>query len=98
VSFRLILSDQLGPGNNWAGVFAAYFGAFSVKKVRLINEVAGMPLDYYTTGWLTDLQLSARAPLWAITTSRYLADQKAAGHTVYEDDGVTPMTMGITYQ
>jgi hypothetical protein len=98
VSFRLLLSDQLGPGNYWSGVFAAYFGAFSVKKVRLINQVAGMPLDYYTTGWLTDAQLSARAPLWAIITSRYLSDQKAAGQTVYEDDGVTQMTMGTSYQ
>lgn len=98
VSFKMNLSDILGRGSYWDGIFATYFGTFSVKKVRLINQIAGMPLDYYTTGWLTDLNLSARASFYAITVAQYLNDQHAAGNTIYEDDGVTPMTMGAAYQ
>jgi hypothetical protein len=97
LNFRFNISDEIGPGNSWTGVFQTYFGNFSVKKVRLINTVAGMPLDYYTTGWLTDLNLAARAASWAIFMSRYLADQKAAGNTILDEDG-TEMMMGPAYR
>jgi hypothetical protein len=97
-SFKLNISDMLGQGQYWSGVFNTYFGAFSIKKVRLINQITGMPLNYYTTGWLTDLNLNARAGLYAITMARYLSDQKAAGNAIYEDNGVTPMVMGAAYQ
>lgn len=95
--FRINVSDNVGPGSYWTGIFAAFFGTFSVKKVRLINEIAGMPLDYYTTGWLTDLNLNARAGSWAIFMSRYLSDQKKAGNTIYDEDG-SEMTMGVAYR
>lgn len=97
ISFKLNLNDILGPGQYWNSM-TSYFGTFSVKKIRLINQVAGMPLNYYISTWLRDTQSSAKLALYAITTARYLSDQKALGNTVYEDDGVTPMTMGVAYQ
>lgn len=97
LNFRFNITDNIGPGNYWTGIFQAYFGNFSVKKVRLINSVAGMPLDYYTTGWLTDLNLNARATTWAIFVTRYLSDQKAAGNTILDEDG-TEMMMGVAYR
>lgn len=97
LNFRFNITDDIGPGNYWTGVFQPYFGTFSVKKVRLINSIAGMPLDYYTTGWLTDLNLNARATTWAIFMTRYLADQKTAGNTILDEDG-TEMMMGVAYR
>ncbi|WP_426330190.1 DUF4843 domain-containing protein [Pedobacter sp. R-06] len=97
-NFKLYISDVLVDGKYWSGVFAAYFGAFSKKKVLLINQIVGMPLDYYTSGWLTDVNVSAKSTVWAITMSHYLADQKAAGKTIFEDDGVTEMVMAPAYQ
>lgn len=96
LSFKINLSDQLTQGNYWTSVFATYFGTFSVKKLRLINQVAGMPLDYVLNG-LYDLNMAARCASWAITMSRYLDDRQQAGQTVYDEDGVTPMTMGAGY-
>ncbi len=96
LNFRFNITDNIGPGTYWTGIFQTYFGPFSVKKVRLINSVAGMPLDYYTTGWLTDLNLNARAATWAIFMARYLADQKLAGNTILDEDG-TEMVMGVAY-
>ena len=91
------VSDILQAGPYWTSLFATYFGNFSVKKVRLLNTVAGMPLNFPING-IYDINLSADASLYAITTSRYLQDQASAGNTIYEDDGITPMTMGANYQ
>jgi len=95
LTFKVNISDMFTA---WSSSFTAYYGTFSIKKVRLINQIAGMPLDYYTKGWLTDLQFASRVGSWTITMSHYLVDQKAAGHTVYEDDGVTEMKMALAYQ
>ncbi|HEY0174759.1 MAG TPA: DUF4843 domain-containing protein [Pedobacter sp.] len=98
LSFKISFSDLLGPGTYWTNIFQAYFGAFSIKKVKLMNQAVGLPLNYWTTGWLTDLSLAARCTTWAIAMSHYLADQAAAGHPVYEDDGLTLMVMAPNYQ
>jgi hypothetical protein len=97
-TFKLNISDMLVAGQYWAGSFQPYFGTFSVKKVQLINQVTGMPLNYITIVGLYDLNFSSRMVYYAINMANYLAAQKAAGHTVYEADGVTPMTMGAAYQ
>lgn len=97
LSFQINVSDILQAGPYWTSVFATYFGNFSVKKVQLMNTIAGMPLDFPING-IRDTNLSADASLYAITMSRYFQDQAAAGNTIYEADGVTPMTMGANYQ
>lgn len=97
LAFKINISDVLTQGNYWTGVFNPYFGTFSVKKLRLLNGIAGMPLDYVNTG-IYDLNLNARCAGWAITMSRYLKDQQKSGKPVYEEDGVTLIAMGVAYQ
>lgn len=97
LAFKINLSDVLTQGNNWTSIYGTYFGPFSVKKLRLLNQVAGMPLDYVING-IYDLNLNARCAFWAITMSRYLKDQQNAGTPVYEDDGSTLMVMAASYQ
>ena len=97
-SFKLNISDILVAGPYWTNVFSTYFGTFSVKKVQLINQVTGMPLNYITIVGLYDLNFSSRISYYAISMANYLAAQGAAGHPVYEADGVTVMTMGAAYQ
>lgn len=97
LTLKINVSDILLAGPYWTGVFAPYFGNFSVKKVQLMNQIVGMPLDFPING-IYSLTLSADASIYAITMSRYLKDQAAAGNTIYEADGVTPMTMGASYQ
>ncbi|HTJ13731.1 MAG TPA: DUF4843 domain-containing protein [Dinghuibacter sp.] len=96
LTFTIALSDQLTPGPYWTSVFTPYFGTFSVRKVQLMNQVVGMPLNFWVN--LNNLNLSAQASYFAITMSRYLKNQALAGDTIYEADGVTPMTMGAAYQ
>ena len=97
LTLKINVSDILLAGPYWTGVFAPYFGNFSVKKAQLLNQIVGMPLDFPING-IYDLNLSAKATLYAIAMSRYLRDQAAAGNTIYEADGITPMTMGASYQ
>jgi hypothetical protein len=96
-SFKVIMSDILVQGQYWSS-YSPYFGTFSAKKIRLINQVTGMPLNYVTIVGLYDLSSGPRLGVWAVTMTNYLNQQKAAGHTVYEDDGVTPMAMAAAYQ
>jgi hypothetical protein len=97
LKLTVYVSDQLTAGPYWS-VCTTYFGTFSVKKVRLLNTVTGMPLNFPAHGIIFDLSGSAEASTYAITMSRYLQDQAALGQPVYEDDGITLMTMGAAYQ
>lgn len=95
---RIFASDGLTAGPFWANVCAYYFGDFSVKKVLLLNQVTGMPLNFPSYGIIYVSGGTAQAAFYAITMSRYLQDQAAAGHPVYESDGVTLMTVGVAFQ
>lgn len=94
---KIKFSDILSGGSNWAS-YAGYFGNFSEKKVMLMNQVVGLPLDFWAPGTTFDSEKMARATYYATTMSRYLKQQAAAGNTIYEADGVTPMIMGADYQ
>lgn len=98
LQFKLNISDVIVQGTSWTGTFAPYFGTFSVKKVLLLNEVAGMPLNFFVDLNVGGINLNGLAQFYAITTSRYLKEQAAAGNTIYEEDGVTLMTMAPAYQ
>lgn len=97
LSFKVLVSDILAPGPSWG---IQYFGAFSIKKVRLMNEVAGMPLNFWSiANGITDFkEQSALASYYAAFMSRYLQDQALAGNIIYEQDGITRMRMGNAYQ
>lgn len=68
-----------------------FWGAFSSEKFILICEVLKLPrskfidVSYMTGGRVSFLSSSMK---------KYLKEQKDAGNTVYEKDGVTEMQMG----
>jgi len=94
ITFSITMSDILDKGPFWDDYYAAYFGTFSLKKVRFINDLLGMPLDFWSV--VPDNQRRASATYYASTTSRYLSDQAAQGNIIDDEDG-TPMTMGAGY-
>ncbi len=96
-SYKLSINDILTAGPYWPGLIQPYFGIFSVKKVRLMNQVAGMPLDFWTSNVLHDFFLGPECIYYATKFGKYLNAQAAAGDTVYEDDG-SPMSMNPSYQ
>lgn len=94
---HISLSDVLTAGPDWDIYFASYFGTFSEKKMRLMNEVVGLPLDFWATSSMNSAQVAA-ATYYATAMGRYLRQQALSGNVIYEADGITPMRMGDDYQ
>lgn len=65
-------------------------GTFSQKKFNLICNEMGIAREKF----LDSKYMSYRTNYIASYMKKYLAEQKAAGNTIYEEDGVTEMTMG----
>ncbi len=93
-TYRITVSDMLTAGSFW-GSLNQYFGSFSVKKVQLLHEVTGMPLEFIAA---TSPNYWIVAQYYALIMNRYLLDQIDEGNPVYEEDGVTLMTMGSAVQ
>lgn len=66
-------------------------GTFSQKKFSLICNLMGIPREKF----LDSTYMGYRTNYIASYMKRYLAAEKEAGRTVYEEDGVTEMTMGV---
>jgi hypothetical protein len=96
-SLYIRLSDILTAGADWDGFYGTYFGDFSEKKVRLMNEIVGLPLDFWIKPAYSSEQI-AGATYYATAMGRYLRQQAMAGNIIYEEDGVTQMKMGTNYQ
>lgn len=88
--FTINVTDVLSRPKLWLDT---YLGTFSRKKILLMNEVTGMPLDALNNTTTTVAQVI----YWGKFTQRYLNDKKATGQTVYEDNG-TEMIMGPSVQ
>ena len=71
------------------GYRTGHFGPFSEKKMELILQLSGMSLNDFNVQLPVTLTKSLGQKL-----NRYLAEMKARGETVYEEDGVTPMAAG----
>ena len=71
------------------GYRSGHFGPFSEKKMRLIVELSGMNLNEFNETLPVTLTKTIGQKL-----DRYLAEMKAKGTPVYEDDGVTLMRSG----
>lgn len=65
-------------------------GNFSQKKFMLICDLMGIEREKF----LDSSYMSSRTSYIGAYMKKYLAGEKAAGRTVYEEDGVTEMTMG----
>jgi hypothetical protein len=96
LTFSITISDMLSAGPYWDSQYAPYFGAFSLKKVRFMHDLAGLPLDFWSVAEPNNQQ-RALATYYASVTSRYLIEQDQEGNTIYDEDG-SPMKMGPAYQ
>lgn len=91
--FKVNIGDMLAAGPYWSMYYEYSFGTFSEKKVRLMNQIAGMPLSFWSKPASTS-QDRADIAYYGSFTARYLSDQAFAGNMIMEDDGFTPMRMG----
>lgn len=82
--FIVHLNNMLDRPDWWTTTVAnRYFGTYTVKKYRLYLSVIGVDLTDATTSLIRH---------YALMLKKYLAEQKAAGNTIYEDNG-TEMTV-----
>ncbi|MGE6221352.1 DUF4843 domain-containing protein [Nubsella zeaxanthinifaciens] len=89
VSYRWFVNDIIKKPGRWLD---GYFGTFTRKKLLLMAEVLGIEPAYL------DASVSiAESTAYGKFMQRYLNEQKAAGKTVYEDDG-SEMMMGVSVQ
>lgn len=95
-TFKITLGDMLAAGPYWSSYYEYSFGTFSEKKVRLMNQIVGMPLSFWSKPANTAQERSDIA-YYGSFTARYLSDQAYAGNTIYEADGITPMKMGFRF-
>lgn len=96
LSFSISFSDILIAGPYWGSVYARYFGTYSVKKMKFINELLAMPLDFWSSAPSTGAHYT-QAEYYAATTARYLTEQRDSGNLIIDEDG-SPMTMGPAYR
>jgi hypothetical protein len=95
LSFSIGFSDILQDGPFWTTGYASYFGTFSVTKVKLLNTILDMPLDFWTVE--PNNERRAAAVYYAASAARYLKDQAALGNIILDEDG-QPMKMGPAFQ
>ena len=96
-TLKIIFSDKLSAGPYWDSDYWYHFGTFSEKKVRLINQIVGMPLDFWSVPANISTEQTFNRSYYSGFTARYLSDQAAAGNIILEADGITPMKMGYQY-
>jgi hypothetical protein len=88
--YRILVTDVLSKPQRWLDT---YLGSFTRKKLLLMSDVLGIPVDIMNQTTTTISQVV----YWGQFMQRYLNDKKAAGQTIYEEDG-TPMIMGPSVQ
>lgn len=89
IRFQISVNDILKTPDYW---FEPYLGSFTAKKMFLMSDLLRIPADYYNNRIsIGETQFHGQF------MQRYLNEKKAAGETVYEDDG-TEMMMGIYVQ
>lgn len=96
LKFSINVSDMLSAGPYWERDYKPYFGNFSLKKVKFMNDLVGLPFDFWSTASPGN-QKRAEAIYYASVTGRYLMEQASEGNTIYDEDG-TAMTMGPGFQ
>ena len=89
IQYRILVNDIIAKPARWLD---SYFGTFTRKKLFLICNYLNISPAYLNAG-ISVSELTA----YSRVIQRYLNDQKAAGNTIYEDDG-TIMAMGSAAQ
>lgn len=72
-----------------------YFGVWSAKKSLLICDLYELNREAWLSGNFDDKITASYIKFMGRDMVLYLRDEAAAGRTVYEVDGVTPMEMGV---
>lgn len=88
VSYTLSFDDILTAPKGW---YAPYLGTFSVKKFYLMTGLLGLDPAIFNNALGSPGLSLGEMTYYKNFMKRYLADQKAAGNTVYEADGTTEM-------
>lgn len=71
------------------------FGTFSFLKLQLLLSYYNLNInEMLAPNWYFADKNNIRVRSWANGLKAHLLRMKAAGNTIYEADGVTPMTMG----
>ncbi|MBB4035655.1 hypothetical protein GGR21_001550 [Dysgonomonas hofstadii] len=86
IDFRVTVSDFLTLPllwNNWA----YYLGTFSAKKVFLLKELVNLDIEIFYVASTAEGPTIAQVTAWGGLLKKYLAEQKAAGNTIYEENG-----------
>ncbi|MCA5005638.1 DUF4843 domain-containing protein [Sphingobacterium bovistauri] len=89
-TYTWYVNDIIKKPGRWMD---AYFGTFTRKKLFLMVEILGIEASY--------LDASVSIPemtAFGRFMNRYLNDQKNLGKTIFEEDGITEMTMGSASQ
>ncbi|WP_025141680.1 DUF4843 domain-containing protein [Pedobacter jeongneungensis] len=89
IKYRWFINDIIKKPARWLD---GYFGTFTRKKLSLIAQVLGVEPSYIDTS-ISVAEMTAFGKFM----QRYLNEQKAAGNTIYEDDG-SEMIMGVSVQ
>lgn len=91
LQFRVSISDNLSEPSRWR-YYVSYLGDFSAKKLLLIRDITNIDIEeiFYSAYSPQPPEVLALGSI----LKKYLREQKAAGNTIYEEDGVTEMTSG----
>jgi hypothetical protein len=84
ISFKLLIDDKLNQPTGW---FVSSLGTFSAKKFYLMCELMNLKPEIFNQKLGSPGLGTADMAYYQSFMKRYLADQKAAGNTIYEDDG-----------
>lgn len=92
LDYKIIFADLMKQPKYWD---MNVFGTYSDKKFLLVCERNNIA-PAYIDGQVIDgeTMTPGEAYTYALITQSYLNEQAAAGHPVYESDGVTLMRMG----
>lgn len=88
LKFTLIFSEFMDQAPSQWNPYL--FGDFTAKKFKLICDVMGIEREKF----LDYEYMAYRSSYIARYMKQYLSEEKSAGRTIYEEDGVTEMTMG----
>lgn len=84
IRFKLSFDDQLNTPKGW---YAYYVGKFTAKKFLLMCDLLHLDPIMFDAPLGSPGIGSADYIYYSAFMKRYLADQKAAGNTIYEEDG-----------
>jgi hypothetical protein len=82
--FKLSFEDKLSQPTGW---FAGYLGVFSAKKFFLMCDLMHLEPTMFNNKLGSVGLGTSDISYYASFMKRYLADQKASGNTIYEDNG-----------